>query len=1137
MAEVKYTAEQTKAIETKGASLLVSAAAGSGKTAVLVERIIRQILSGDASIDDFLVVTFTKAAAFEMKEKIIKALYKKLEQDPKNRRISSQLALVSSAAIETTDSFYLRTIREYAAKLDIPPDIAPADNTEIEGLTAEVYETVMERRYQEGRREFLEAIEFFSTSRSDARFLEIVEDIRLALSSYPDPVAFLKKSVEGFDAYKETLVSEAKKYASYGKELMQDARDHMSWDEVIAREYGGAITDYMSLFEQIEGIFSYGEIKRLAESFKASSFGRKTKEADADVKAYVTFRRDEAKKALAEINDILKMSEGEIEQDFLAVRAPMLEIISFIEEVEGLLFEKKLAKRLMDFSDLARLMYRLTIDKDGNKTPEAKRIGGRYKEIFVDEYQDTNTLQDSVFKAISNEEQNLFMVGDVKQSIYRFRKAEPRIFSDKKERFDNHGEGICIPLGSNFRSRKSVIDYVNAVFTAVMSRDVGDVFYDDEALRYASLAYGETQDPESEFHLLVPNEVEEGIGEPEYIAALIQRLLNEQLVSDGQGGLRRLTPRDIAVLCRTKSKVPLIRSEIEAAGIMAYADTGEAFFRRDEVMTSLSLLTVIDNPLSDVELAGIMLSPMFGFSPSELAEIRIIRRDRPFWLNVKKAARKSGKAASFVETIEGFRELAKTISVERLLRHAFDVTGYLSVVAAMEGGALREVNLRVLTEYAAKFENSGFKGLFAFNRYIKRLSDSGREPEGAATAIEGADCVQIMTIHKSKGLEFPVVILCDAAHGYNKNDLVKPVLIHSEVGVGIKLRDIKRMVEFDTAGRSAVKIKIENDNISEEMRCLYVALTRAKEKLIIVGDGRAKNSGLTKEVMPLLKGGKVHPVRVANSRNYADLLLCASYASNLPVKRITPTYEHEDADIISSDELKTIQLSSAIDFVYPYKDEVILPSKLTVTRIADLKREHTEGATIPNYERQRAYRRPNIITGSTAPTGAERGTAIHEILGFCDLTLLSNGVTAEVARLFEGGFITKEQAQSVDTSLLERFTKTQLFTRMMKSDKIDRELRFRALFEASKLLPFVPNVNSKEEILLQGTIDCVFLEGDGYVIVDYKTDRQREGLEEILKEKYTTQLKLYKSAFEEMVNLPVKETVIYSFGLEKEIIV
>ena len=498
----QFTPEQRAAIETEGRSLLVSAAAGAGKTAVLVERVISRICEGRAEIGDFLIVTFTRAAAAEMREKIIAQLYIRLAENPADRRLMRQLAQLGTASIETIDSFYYRTVKEYAAKLELPADLRLADEAESELLGAEVADALLEERYAQADPGFLKAVEYFSDSRSDKRFIETVNKIRFALSAYPDPAAFLRACMRSPDIYIEELLAYARRQAKYGAALIEDALRAAAGDAKLYGAYEPALTAYAALFDEVGGAADYASMREAVLAFIPVAL-KPARGANEALRDYAKARRDEAKDIFDEYQEkVLCLSEDEIASDTKALEGPMRQIVDFLEAYEERFTAEKVSRHMLDFTDLARYMYRLTVGEDKKPTGEAQRIASQYAEIFVDEYQDTNALQDAVFEAVSRNGENLFMVGDVKQSIYRFRKAQPRIFVEKKFAYLNGDKGESISLNRNFRSRKSVLEFVNAVFGTLMTRELGDIDYKGEELIFGSTAYGETPDPKPEFVVL-----------------------------------------------------------------------------------------------------------------------------------------------------------------------------------------------------------------------------------------------------------------------------------------------------------------------------------------------------------------------------------------------------------------------------------------------------------------------------------------------------------------------------------------------------------------------------------------------------------------------------------------------------------
>ena len=1184
MSEVKWTAEQRAAIEARGHTLLVSAAAGSGKTAVLVQRILERVLDekNPCDVSDFLVVTFTRAAASEMREKMTKAIYEEMGRRPKNRRLERQLALMPSAAFETIDGFYYSLVREFAGKLGISPAARIAPEAELTLLYESVRDELLEEYYEKADSDFLQAVDYFSGSRDDRRFLEVVDQLRRLTSANPQREDFLKRQVKLYESpppfgqtpYGRALLETAALRIEYAQKLLKEAMEDAAEEPVLKQKYLPALADYGQTLELLQKAVQGGDFDGAAGLLAAFAPPRFAPAAKADeaVKKQVSARRDLVKKQLVKLKEkCFFLTSEDACRDAVALSGALRGLCGFTLELERRFGAAKNERRILDFSDLSHLLYGLLVEsvQDGRVTPTdtAREISKRYREILIDEYQDTNELQDFIFRAIAQQESNLFFVGDAKQSIYLFRQAEPRIFVEKRRTFAPlSSEGAAcrqLTLSKNFRSRRTVVEFVNAVFSQVMSERLGGLSYEGEALSFGA-PYDTAQDVPVELRLLTgeaqqekPQEEQESFDEAENVARLVQELLSCALVTEKDGTRRRARKQDIVILLRSvKDEAPLLEKALTQHGVAVYSDTPEAFFSRPEVLLLMSLLECIDNPLQDVALAAVLRSPLYGLSSDELAQIRLGLEGQPFYDAVRAAADSLPAAALFLEQLGRWRELAKREPVEKLLYTVLEETGLMAVVASMPMGELRCENVRQLLSYAAEYESTGYRGLFRFNRYLEGLKRSGRDLPAARLSAD-SDMVRIMSIHKSKGLEFPIVIVCGLANARNKTDLRQRFVLNGEVGVGLKLRDMQRLVEFDTLQRAGVVCRNEREALAEELRCLYVAMTRAKERLLLVVDTRKR--GLSRLDPVLLDEGHIHPVQLLDASSLGEVLLLAMQATDagravrehygLPeckVCRHMPCQvyvERGDGFTPAQQESTPCAAPQAAQTPpifegwapRPESGAERLPSKLTVTRLKDMLRPGQDldtpaGERVSAYRLQKTgFRRPSFVAQQQEATPAEAGTAMHELVQFAYLRGLADDPCTEIDYLVERGFLSQRQKGLISIDMVKTFTQSGLFARMLDAKWLRRELKFTVLARAGDLLPGLTGGQQEEKLLLQGVIDCIYEGDEGIVLVDYKTDRVRQA--QVLVQRYQSQLQLYAHAYFQMTGRRVAKAVIYSLSL------
>ena len=1167
-----WTEGQQDAICARGGTLLVSAAAGSGKTAVLVQRVIERITdtADPVDADRLLVVTFTKAAAAEMRGRISAELSRMLEKDPFNTHLQRQQLLLSHAHISTIDSFCSDLVKQNFYRLGISPEIRIAEDSEMTVLRSESAGETLEEFYEKGDPEYYAFAEAFSTGRDDAAIAETVGRLYDFVRSHPFPKRWL---TEKADLYKncmnaaqtvwgKAILSFAADAADYCILLTQDSLAAICEDEKIAEAYGDALHSDLSGLNFLRDAIRAGEWDKafaFAENPSWHTLGRLR--GDDPIKQRVQAARKTMKKTVDGIAKLFCAPEKQCRED-IARLCPIVNMLfkvtlRFSEKLE----EKKKERHSADFSDYEHWALQLLVRETENgfeRTPEAEEISSLFAEVMVDEYQDTNETQDLIFRAVSQDEKNLFMVGDVKQSIYRFRQAMPQIFLRKRASFPLYDRKkdeypACVILDRNFRSRAGVTDAVNFVFRQLMSRQAGELDYTKEEELVPQAAYPPCEEPSAELDVIdLSAEDPDGCNaiqaESRRIAERIFEIMDGKPRISENGALRPAIFRDFCILLRSANRPAheYVR-ELTALGIPAWADTAGGFFEAYEVGIALSLLQIIDNPLQDIPLLSVMMSPVYGFTADDMAKIRIPKRFGRLYPAVSAAAKDGNeKAASFLEEIEHFRVLAAAMPSDRLIRTAFEETGLFQLVQAMPNGELRLANLRLLPEYAKKYEASGSSGLTGFLRFLDRVKTSSGDLSAAASLTESANVVRVMSIHRSKGLEFPVCILAGCSRQFHKE--VESVLLHPEFGLGARLKE-KSGIRYNTMPRQAIAQELERDGKSEELRVLYVAMTRAKEKLIAVVSLKNAEKTLSTLAADILPGKRISPYIVYSAKSISDwLLLCAlrhpdggclrsmagaSQEIVVPAEEscsINLVQSQKETEKEDSEEIPQAKANPALEaeivdnlsYVYPYAALRGVCAKAAVSELA----------AKPFSAQYAASSRPAFLS-EKGLTPAERGTALHAYLQFADYRKAAADPQKELGRLIAEKYLTSAQAQAIDLSQAEAFFASPLMKRIANSPHFEREFRFSAEVPAGRVHPGLTPPMSEEKIFLQGAADLVFEENGGLVLVDFKTDHTKDA--RALWERYQEQLQLYRAELENCTGKKVNQCLLYSFYLNREI--
>jgi ATP-dependent helicase/nuclease subunit A len=1259
MNETVWTPEQLEAITDRGCNMLVAAAAGAGKTAVLVERIIRRITDQDnpTDIDRLLVVTFTNAAAAEMRERIGRAIEQVLEKNPGNRQLQRQLALLNRARITTIHSFCLDVIRNNFHSIDLDPGFRIADDTEAVLIKAEVIEQLFDDAYMgsglkysllpaddghesdDSDPEFLKLVECYGGSRDDRKLQDMVLNIHRFVQSHPWPKQWLRQKAEEFNiepladfgttAWANTLIE------AVSTELKGIIRSLEQAAELARRSEG--LGPYLECLTgdiiRIEGILrnsdkGWDQLYHSLSGFEFDKLPRCGKGADGDARERVKAIRDQAKNGIKRIRDrVVCVKSEDIIKDIRELYPVIRRLAELVIEFERRYADVKRERLLLDFNDIEHLCLEILTEPDGQGGRKPSDIALKYRdwfdEILVDEYQDSNLIQEVILNTISKKDgggPNVFVVGDVKQSIYRFRQARPELFLEKYHSYQREkgSNNRKIQLYKNFRSREGIIDAVNFVFGRIMSRDAGELDYTSEEELNFGADYPDAQHKDRgdcyrvELHLLETGD-RNGSGEPESVQAqdrpeegesydepdaiqaearMVAKRIKDLVgcpqseafkVYDAKlNGYRNIEYRDIVILMRaTKNWADVFAQELADSDIPVYADTGVGFFRTSEIQVMTALLQIIDNPMQDIPLLAVLRSPIASFTADELADIRLHSNDRYFYLALKRFAEQDKgptghKAAHFLDNLDQWRNASRFMAIDELIWHLYAQTGYYSFVGTMPGGIQRQANLRALFERAGQFEKTSYRGLFNFINFIDKLKGSSGDMDSAKVLGESENVVRIMSIHKSKGLEFPVVIVAGCGKGFNLQDLSADILLHHDLGFGPDYVDHTMRISYPTVPKEAIKYRIKAETLSEEMRILYVAFTRAKEKLIITGSVKdikkssqrwARSIPCSEERMPgyeaLAAGCFLDWIGPALMRHRDGQCLkdaaevesgaiggiindksCWSIKlwtrDDLTPGQIQPDLQKTDnaAGIpVPEQNVPDVvieEIDKRLGWKYTYAMSGRLPTKVSVTELK--RRAQTELAEeyVPAQLFERPLiRKPLFVEGTGRLSAAERGTVMHCVMQHIDLERVGSLelIKGQVFEMIDRELLTKAEADSIDIPGILGFFRSPLGCRMLNSPRVEREVPFNLELKCTDLFSDLPgDIYRDETVLLQGIIDCYFEEDGDIVMLDYKTDHVRQGQEQSILDKYRDQIRYYTLALERITGKRVKSRYIYLFG-------
>ena len=1225
MAEVKWTNEQLQAIQEKNSNILVAAAAGSGKTAVLVERIIHKIIDEQMDIDKILVVTFTNAAASEMRERILEAIYKKLEENPENVHLQRQIILLNKASICTIHSFCLDVIHNHFYEIDLPSNFKIADTAEIDLLKQEVLDDLFEQKYTENDKNFIELLENYTNYRGDEALQELVLKIYKFIQSSPFPIKWLQEKLELLKI-KDKDISQT----IWGKLIIQTVDDDIQ-ESIMQLEvtkskmalYPEMTKFYQTISEDIinlQDLQKYNSWDELYIKLLNFNFSKwpVDKKVINDLKEDSKEIRDKVKKHIKEKTaKLLSCSQEQAVKD-LKIITPILEKLSnLVTEFTKNFAEKKKEKNCIDFNDIEHFALKILLDENNNPTEVAKKYKEKFEEIAIDEYQDSNLVQEAILTSISKGN-NIFMVGDVKQSIYKFRQARPELFLQKYDEYKNKEEkaqedNLKIQLFRNFRSRQNILNITNLVFESIMSKELGDINYNEneylnyganypepeEIKNYAGIAEldiidlkedesitafeGEEDEEEQE-------RVEDDVLEAKFVANKIQELLNSNyMVFDKKQGYRKIRPKDIVILLRAISNLsPIYEKELSDLELPVFSDTSGTYLDTVEIQTILSVLKIIDNPLQDIPLVVVLRSSICNFTDNDLITIRLTDRNCNFYEALIKTrlicdGDLKNKIESFLEKLEKWKSISQYMPLDEFIWQIYLDTGYYQYVGLLPNGAMRQANLKTLFEKAKQYEKASFKGLFNFIQFIDKLKKQNGDLASAKLIGENEDVIRIMSIHKSKGLEFPVVFLCNSHKKFNMQDLNDNILLHQDIGFGPTIMDTTRKIKYSSIAKDAIKLKMKQETLSEEQRILYVALTRAKEKLYITGRSKdftkyvqdknkvlemyeSENIKLDAKLMKkansyldwimyvylfnqgrtiTLKGEsyKLSDIITLNVSNKKDLL--KALAKEEVVEQIDLKEKIEQILKNKSDEenKKSEQaLKELLEWKYDYIVDTTLPTKSSVTKIKQEKiklEEMLKGIESEEVEYKKSYT-PKFMQEDKKISSAEKGTLVHLCIQRLDerKDYELKDIQNMILNLVEKEIITQNEADAIDVDLIYQYTKSQLFEELRKAKEVHKEQPFYINIPAKDVVSEAEN--SKKNILVQGIIDLYYIDkNDNLVLIDFKTDyisNEPNAKEKIL-DKYKVQLEIYKTALEQALNRKTSKTALCLVKSEYEEVV
>lgn len=1162
MAET-LTPQQAQAVQNRGGKLLVSAAAGSGKTKVLVDRLLGYLTDPvrPANLDEFLIITYTKAAASELRGKIAAKLTERIAQEPENKHLQKQLQRLYLTQISTVHGFCSTILREYAYRIDLAPDFRVADEAECTDLKSIVLKDLLDRAYEEQNSHFRDFVDSQGVGRNDSAVPEIILKVYDSARCHLNPQAWLDGCLEnialegvgdaGESLWGRFLMEDFFSWLDKELQVLRESLARLKADEGVEKPIQN-ISELISQLEFLRASTTWDQVhSRKDICFGTLRFSGKTYDpvlAD-QVKAIRQAAKDELEKRTRCFAD----DSAQVLADLRRSAAAAQGLIELVRQFENDYSRAKRSRRILDFGDLEHRTLDLLLGKNRTGiTAAAREIGARFREIMVDEYQDSNGVQDAIFAALTDEKQNCFLVGDVKQSIYRFRLADPQIFLEKYASFvpaeqAKPGEGRKILLSHNFRSGAEVISGINDVFSACMSPEVGGLYYTEaEALR-EGVPHISLEDEATELDVLEINDGDSYEKEASFTAARIRQML-ESGTSVRQGdSLRPVTPEDIVILLRSPGTMAdAFRCALEAEGIRCALEGGADLMDTEEVSTLCALLQTVANPRQDIPLLTVLASPVFGFTADELAGLRSGSKKSCIF----EALLKSGqpKVQEFLDVLALLRRKARLEPLTALLQSCFLLTRLDSVYGAMPGGKAKKENLQTFYQMAVDFEKGNLRTLDQFLEHLETLRGSQ-----VAADRSSAGCVTIMSIHKSKGLEFPVVFLCGLSHRFNASDVHQQVLCDKDLGLGLAVADNQNRLRYSSISKRAIAASIQRESVSEELRVLYVAMTRARDRLVMTCTLKNPEKKLRNLSNRLSAGGEQLLCMEADC--HGDWILAAAMQrmeagelhalggrpeklriSDHPWKirllQTEPTAEKASA--LAQEELpfpaeSVAQLQKGLSFHYDHLSATQAPSKQTATGRKGRTRDEEVQEDTPAQHRSQPWRKPTFR--EKAEGGTARGNAVHSAMQFIRYEACVDlpSVEAELKRMVEAGYLTAEQGSMVRPKQIVDFFASDIGKKLRSGTPYIREFKFSILDAGENYGEGLEG----EQVLLQGVVDCALLEEDGITVLDFKTDRVTPDTLPQAVRRYQLQLDTYAEALSRIYEIPVKKKYLYFFHINQ----
>ncbi len=1155
-----WTEAQQNAINASGSNILVSAAAGSGKTAVLVERVVKKITDyqNPVDVDKLLIVTFTNAAAAEMKNRILKSLNAIISERPNDTNAIRQMSLLPNAKICTIDSFCINLVRENFFKLDISQDFKILDNSEQLLVEQNAADEIIESFYEENREEFKSLVELLSTTKNDDDLAKAIKRVNQYLMSQPFPMDWLDEVIDYYNpdidiensVWKDYVFDEVKHNILFFKDIVKSSISALSPDDEMYDKYQELLNSDLALAEYIESKLSstWDDLKAACDNASFASMPRAKKGYVSESKDIIFSNRDICKKIVNDDVQPLLCATGEEYKADCTVLYPILKTLSSaIKLYNKKMLEIKKDMNAYSFSDIEHFAINLLFYKEGNvvcRTELAEDYENTFDEILVDEYQDTNTAQDMLFEMLSNGS-NRFMVGDVKQSIYRFRLAMPQIFNKKKDSFDNFSPesdsvNQKIILDKNFRSRSGICSYTNFMFSLLMSRRIGELDYNKEEYLNCGADYQNNEIPSAQIKII---ETPQGENADEYEAHqmanfIVNKINSKEQIKDGDS-YRNIRYSDIAVLFRTtKNRMPVFSKVFSEYGIPVISNNKTNLFENNEISILVSFLRVIDNPIQDIPLLATLMSVFYGYSADDIARAKVKYNAPNLYSSI---CNDKEHFCDFINDLEKYRKYASSMTVESFLRQLISDTSFLAVISAMGNCEQRRLNVLKFIDIAKKFDSGENVGLTSFMRYVDSIINSKLDFESVSVSHVGEDCVTLLSVHQSKGLEFPVCIFAGTSHKYNTEDLKDLVQLHPQMGIGFKVHNEKGLFRYNSVQYSCIKNMNACAGMSENLRVLYVALTRAKEQFISfisLKDPQTHCRNLSAKIID----NKINANVAKHISSDADfILLCALLHGDAKIlreftdKNICPVFSDFK---LSVDFLNNDENPEAVD------ENEILFSEETVKKIkeklsfkysrCELSTYSSKRAASSLDEKEQNYKffaktKPAFLN-EQGMTAAEKGTAMHAFMQYCNYENAKDNLKKEIERLTEKGFISQQQADSLNKQKLKNLFASDFAKRMFSSEKIYREIKVSSFVPVNEL----EDTEYTDNVLIQGIADCVFEENGELVLVDYKTDKVKS--ENELISLYKNQISFYKKAVSKTLKMNVKEALLYSFSLDKECI-